>query len=230
MDIDTRIPVTSTVLTSEQYAESKLAAKPDDDGLGRDAFLTLFTAQLQNQDPLDPMDNESFVSQLAQFSSLESMQSVDNSMQTMTQGMKSDRFLLGANLLGTNINVPGQYSELMEGSYISGNAKVLGNFESLDFVVSNVDGKIVYERRLENVLPGDLSLMWNGKDLTGEQQPSGKYSLELTATDNGKQIKIPVSTAQTINSVKWNEAKNEVLVEISDGRTFSLQSLEQFNI
>ena len=230
MDTNTKIPGTSTVLTSEQYAESKLAAKPDDGGLGRDAFLTLFTAQLQNQDPLDPMDNESFVSQLAQFSSLESMQSVDNSMQTMAQGMKSDRFLLGANLLGTNINVPGRFSELIEGSYISGKAKVLGNFESLDFVVSSVDGKIVYERRLENVLPGDLSLMWNGKDLAGEQLPSGKYSLELTATDNGKQIKVPVSTAQTISSVKWNEAKNEVLVEISDGRTFSLQSLEQFNI
>jgi flagellar basal-body rod modification protein FlgD len=176
------------------------------------------------------MDNESFVSQLAQFSSLESMQSVDNSMQTMAEGMKSDRFLLGANLLGTNINVPGQYSELMEGSYISGKAKVSGNFESLDFVVSNSDGKVVYEQRLENVLPGDLSLMWNGKDLTGEQQPSGKYSLKLTATDNGKQTNIPVSTSQTISSVKWNEAKNEVLVEISDGRTFSLQSLEQFNI
>jgi flagellar hook assembly protein FlgD len=104
------------------------------------------------------------------------------------------------------------------------------NFESLDFVVRNVDGKIVYEQRLENVLPGDLSLMWNGKDLAGEQQPSGKYFLKLTATDNGKQTNIPVSTAQTITSVKWNEAKNEVLVEISDGRTFSLQSLEQFNI
>ena len=38
MDIDTRIPATSTVLTSEQYAESKLTAKPDDGGLGRDAF------------------------------------------------------------------------------------------------------------------------------------------------------------------------------------------------
>ena len=230
MGIDTSIPVTSTVLTSEQYAESKLAAKPDDGGLGRDAFLTLFTAQLQNQDPLDPMDNESFVSQLAQFSSLESMQSVDNSMQTMAEGMKSDRFLLGANLLGTNINVPGQYSGLIEGSYVSGKANLSENFESLDFVVSNVDGKIVYERQLENVVPGDLSLMWNGKDLAGQQQPSGKYSLKLTATDNGRQISIPVSAAQTISSVKWNEAKNEVQVEISDGRTFSLQSLEKFNI
>ena len=230
MGIDTRMPLTSSVLTSDQYAEAKLTAKPDGDGLGRDAFLKLFTAQLQNQDPLDPMDNESFVSQLAQFSSLESMQSVDNSMRAMSEGMKSDRFLLGANLLGTNINVPGQYSELIEGSYISGKAKVSEIFDSLDFVVTNADGKIVYERQLENVLPGDLSLMWNGKDLNEEQQPSGKYSLALTATANGKQIDIPVSTAQKISSVKWNEARNEVLVEISDGRTFSLQSLEKFNI
>ena len=230
MGIDTRILPSSSVLTSEQYAESKLAAKQDDGGLGRDAFLTLFTAQLQNQDPLDPMDNESFVSQLAQFSSLESMQSVDNSMQTMAEGMRSDRFLLGANLLGTNINVPGPYSELIEGSYISGNAAVSGDFESLNFTVSNADGKIVYERQLENVLPGDLSLMWNGENSSGEQQPSGKYSLVLTATENGKQMNIPVSTSQKISSVKWNEAKNEVLVEVSDGRTFSLNSLEKFNI
>jgi flagellar basal-body rod modification protein FlgD len=47
------------------------AAAPVEEDLDRSAFLKLFTAQLQNQNPLDPMKNEAFVAQLAQFSSLE---------------------------------------------------------------------------------------------------------------------------------------------------------------
>ena len=61
----------SSFLTTDQYAEDQLAALSGEDELGRDAFLTLLTTQLTNQNPLDPMDNEAFVAQLAQFSSVE---------------------------------------------------------------------------------------------------------------------------------------------------------------
>ncbi|MEZ7859186.1 MAG: flagellar hook capping FlgD N-terminal domain-containing protein, partial [Porticoccaceae bacterium] len=51
----------SSFLTTDQYAEDQLAALSGEDELGRDAFLTLLTTQLTNQNPLDPMDNEAFV-------------------------------------------------------------------------------------------------------------------------------------------------------------------------
>ena len=64
-----------SILTTEQYRTQQANAiyKDGEDGdmLGRDAFLQLFTAQLKNQNPLDPMENEAFVAQLAQFSSVE---------------------------------------------------------------------------------------------------------------------------------------------------------------
>ena len=61
----------SSILTSNQYRTQQNASALAEQDLGRDAFLKLLTTQLTNQSPLDPMDNEAFVAQLAQFSSVE---------------------------------------------------------------------------------------------------------------------------------------------------------------
>jgi flagellar basal-body rod modification protein FlgD len=230
MGINATVPSASNVLTSSEYAESQSKAAASEEDLGRDAFLTLFTAQLQNQDPLSPMKNEAFVSQLAQFSSLESMQSVDTSMQSMTEGMKSDRFLLGANLLGTTISVPGEQTQLVEGGQISGTSNLEESHAALLFSVSDANGKPVYEERFENVPAGSLNVKWNGANAAGERQPAGSYSLSLTGLKDGEAIEIPVNTPQIIQSVRWNDARNEVQVEIANGQTFSLADLEKFNI
>jgi flagellar basal-body rod modification protein FlgD len=58
-------------MTSDRYSALQNPGAASEDDLGRDAFLTLLTTQLTNQSPLDPMDNEAFVAQLAQFSSVE---------------------------------------------------------------------------------------------------------------------------------------------------------------
>ena len=65
-------PISATqILTTTQYEEEQLTRDSSNDDMGRDAFLKLFTTQLNNQDPLSPMENEAFVAQLAQFSTLE---------------------------------------------------------------------------------------------------------------------------------------------------------------
>lgn len=93
----------SNLLTTRQYEEQQAKLLNKEDDLDRNAFLTLFTTQLKNQNPLDPMDNGAFVSQLAQFSSLEAMTGMRTSMDNMAEDSKSERFLLGSSLLGKNI-------------------------------------------------------------------------------------------------------------------------------
>ena len=81
-------------------------------GAGSRCFLKTFTTQLKNQNPLDPMENEAFVAQLAQFSSLEAMTGVRSSMDSMAADSKSSRFLLGSTLIGRKnraIRKPGEY-------------------------------------------------------------------------------------------------------------------------
>ena len=95
----------TTYSTSDQYADQQMMANSGDDGLGRDAFLTLLTTQLTNQNPLDPMDNEAFVAQLAQFSSVEGIKGMQTSLEGIAAGMRQDQMMAGANLVGKTVSV-----------------------------------------------------------------------------------------------------------------------------
>lgn len=75
-----------TATSSATPARSSAAQPPPTKPLDRDAFLKLLITQLRNQDPLKPMDDTQFISQLAQFSSLEQMQSMNNTMEGFAAG------------------------------------------------------------------------------------------------------------------------------------------------
>ena len=101
--MDTEISLASTgTLTKREYDESQLL-KSSEDELDRSAFLTLLTTQLQNQNPLDPMKNEAFVAQLAQFSQLEGITNMSTSLNDVADVIRSDRIMSGANLVGKSV-------------------------------------------------------------------------------------------------------------------------------
>jgi flagellar basal-body rod modification protein FlgD len=66
-------------------AETPEALKPKDDGLGRDAFLSLLVTQLQHQNPLEPQADGEFLAQLAQFSSLEQLETIKSDIAALRQ-------------------------------------------------------------------------------------------------------------------------------------------------
>jgi flagellar basal-body rod modification protein FlgD len=80
----------SNILTTSQYQDQQEKLVNKTDQLDRNAFLLLFTTQLKNQNPLDPMENEAFVSQLAQFSSLEAMTAMRNSIEEMANNSRTE--------------------------------------------------------------------------------------------------------------------------------------------
>ena len=104
----------SSILTSNQYRTQQNATALAEQELGRDAFLKLLTTQLTNQSPLDPMDNEAFVAQLAQFSSVEGIKGMQASLENMVSGMRQEQMVSGANLVGKKIVFEG-------GCFIGGN-------------------------------------------------------------------------------------------------------------
>ncbi len=97
----------SSILTSNQYRTQQNATALAEQELGRDAFLKLLTTQLTNQSPLDPMDNEAFVAQLAQFSSVEGIKGMQASLENMVSGMRQEQMVSGANLVGKKVVIEG---------------------------------------------------------------------------------------------------------------------------
>ena len=124
MSVESTAALPSNILTTKQYEDQQAELRTQEEDLDRMAFLTLFTTQLKNQNPLDPMDNEAFVSQLAQFSSLEAMTGVRTSVDAMAADSKSEKFLLGSSLLGKKIERVGNLANLDAGGKISPNANL----------------------------------------------------------------------------------------------------------
>lgn len=136
--------VNSTLLTTKQYEDQQILANTASDDLGRDAFLQLFTTQLKNQNPLDPMGNEAFVAQLAQFSSLESMKSMESTMNEVANLIRDEKFVGGANLLGKKIS-------LQNGQIVGGNGKSATGEIQLDRGAESVIVSI-YEQKTGNLV------------------------------------------------------------------------------
>jgi len=92
--------VPSSIKTTAQAANDALTAKTGQSGMGQKDFLTLFTTQLKNQDPLDPVKNEAFVAQLAQFSQLEATTGMASSLDTFVSSQAGQQITSSSNLIG----------------------------------------------------------------------------------------------------------------------------------
>jgi flagellar basal-body rod modification protein FlgD len=130
-----------TSSTQQTKATTKAKEEPPNNELGRDAYLQLLVQQLSNQDPLEPVDNQQMVAQLAQFSALEQMQNLNDSFEGYTENFDS----LSGNIDQLNfISAQGLLGKFVEG--LDANGKVLsGRVESVhldgSLVVLTVDGK-----------------------------------------------------------------------------------------
>ncbi|SPF80113.1 flagellar hook assembly protein FlgD [Pseudoprimorskyibacter insulae] len=83
------------------------AAKGGTSELGQQDFLTLMTAQLKNQDPFSPMENGEFLAQMAQFSTVSGLDTINETLQGLSEQMGGDRILTSASLLGKQVLVTG---------------------------------------------------------------------------------------------------------------------------
>jgi len=221
----------STFLTSEQYNEQQKAVAYGEDELGRDAFLTLFTAQLQNQNPLDPMDNEAFVSQLAEFSSLEGIKGMQGSLDNMVNGMRQDQMVAGANLVGKKVQVAGGHFSGGNGTTSSGSIDLANGAQSIIFSVYDpVSGELVYRDTQGGRLPGRAELNWNGRDRNGEIAPQGNYLMTASAVINGKLETVPVTTMADVRSVSWDPNAQQITLEVGDDVFVALADIERIAI
>ena len=145
------------MLTTKEYEDQQIVANTTQDDLGRDAFLQLFTTQLKNQNPLDPMGNEAFVAQLAQFSSLESMKSMESTMSEVANLIRDEKFIGGANLLGKKVALEGGQVVGGGGVTATGEIELANGAESVIVsIYEQKTGNLVARQTLGNQSKGSL--------------------------------------------------------------------------
>lgn len=213
-------------------AESK---KPDyskmqNEEMGEREFLLLFTTQLQNQNPLDPMENEAFVAQLAQFSQLEATTSMSEKMTSLVDALKGERLMNGAALIGKQVAVPGGPAILKGGAAISGIISVPDGANSVSYTVYDRSGAVVKSQDLGRKPPGDVLVRWDGTGQSGTKLPDGAYRIVATVRGvDGSITQLPIATPDIVKSVSYSNETNDLVLETVNGGTVNFSQVRQIN-
>ncbi len=167
-------------------ASSLGSLSPNSEVLGKEDFLLLLVAQLSNQDPLNPMDGQQFAAQLAQFSSLEQLIGIGD---TLAQNGELNGLLaqsinsgVAAGLIGKEIEAEGHDLFVTEGK-ASGVRYELGEAAAnLVIEIKNEADQVIRTIDLGRRSKGDHVFNWDGKDADGNDVANGKYSIDVKAT------------------------------------------------
>ena len=186
-----------SILTTEQYQTQQANAMfkdgNEDEMLGRDAFLQLFTAQLKNQNPLDPMENEAFVAQLAQFSSVEGIKGMQASLETLVGNLREQSLLTGSALVGKRVAVAGGFGQGGGSRPTETLVSLQAGADMLTMSVYNKEGELVFRQNVGELEPGEHRFAWSGQDSDGNQMPVETYQITASAIVDGRMQIAPVS-------------------------------------
>ena len=207
-------------------AQSRQPAPQAD--LDRNAFLRLFTTQLQNQNPLDPMKNEAFVAQLAQFSSLEATTRMSDSLEQFVTSQSTEKVMRGASLIGKNVFVSGSSVNQAGGEVIEAmlNLDEMADSVKLQVIDPNTN-QVVNAMDLGPQMAGEVEFSWNGGNFQGEAAPAGEYIFFAEMTRGEKVKQVPVHAEAKVRGVSWSDETGQVLLEIADGQSIPLSEIKR---
>ena len=223
----TKAPLPSGIVSYEDYI-AKNKVKATSSTMDQGAFLTLFTTQLKNQNPLDPVKNEAFVAQLAQFSQLEATTSMKASMETMVQSMQGDKMLAGAAMIGRKVAVPNAPAMLLGGQPVQASVDLPNGADGVQMKIFDSRGQVVRKLIYPAQTPGSMKLAWDGMSDTGAAMPDGAYTMQVLASSLGKAVQPVVNMFSTVRSVSnAGTGDNTWLLEVDGGKSVSLANVKQ---
>ena len=197
-------------------AAASKAVAGNDKALGKDAFLQLLVTQLKNQNPLDPQDNTAFVAQLAQFSSLEGITTLNDSVNAITGGLQSSQALQASSLVGRSVIV--QTGEALVDTAsekpFNGTVVVKEADTKPTITITDADGELVRTIQMPAQKAGNVDFTWDGKNDDGELMPKGNYTFTASSkTDTTTALTTYLPA--TVNSVTLSKTGGEIMLNLA---------------
>ena len=148
------------VLESLGLSKPKQAMK--EQKLGQDDFIKLMTTQMNHQDPMKPMENGDFLSDMAQFSTVSGLKEIKDSFNSLATSLQSSQALQASSMVGRKVLVPGSMSTLSEGTPMKGGVVLDTNVSDLKIGIMNDMGALVKEIDLGDKAAGVAHFSWDG--------------------------------------------------------------------
>jgi flagellar basal-body rod modification protein FlgD len=179
---------------------------------------------MQNQDPLNPMDNAQVTTQMAAINTVQGIQGLETTLTSLLSTFNATQSVQATNLVGQNVLAPGSALNLSGGS-ASGGVSLAAKADNVVVSVLNSSQQVVQSMNLGAESAGTLSFNWDGTSNSGAKLPDGAYTFSVSASAAGQPV-----TATTLANGKVtgvDPSSSGANVSVGSLGTFSLSQISQ---
>jgi flagellar basal-body rod modification protein FlgD len=168
-------------------------------------FLTLLTTQLQNQNPLDPLDTNQFTQQLVEFAGVEQQLKTNDTLSTLVSLQQTAQATQALQFVGKTAVVAGNTTALSNSSATW--ELNVPTASTVNVSIANSAGQTVYTGTYSANAGNNQPFTWNGQGSDGTQWPDGLYTMTATARDSsGNNVAISTQVGGTVSSVDLSQS------------------------
>lgn len=156
--------------------------------LNQSDFLKLMTAQMQNQDPFDPVDNTQMVAQMAQFSSLAGISEMSSTLKAISDKLGATTASDAMAYIGKTVLTPGTTAYGRTSGGLAGAVELGDAASKVTVTIADANGSVLKQMPLGPQAKGTLSYDWDGKTDGGEDAGPGPFTVSVLAQNGGKSV------------------------------------------
>lgn len=210
--------------TSSVFPTTNTADKENVAGDQQDRFLKLLVTQMQNQDPLNPLDNAQVTSQIAQISTVTGIDKLNETLQSLVADSELTRSMEAAAIIGHNVLVPGKILSLIDGNAQAG-IELPESVDELKISILDSSGIAIHSIDMSEQAAGIKAFQWDGTTDSGTPAVNGEYTFAVTAKRDGEEVTANTLAKGAVGSVSPGD-KGAVL-DIGELGIFSMSDIKQ---
>jgi flagellar basal-body rod modification protein FlgD len=186
-------------------------------------FLQLLTTQLQNQNPLDPLDTNQFTQQLVEFAGVEQQLNANSSLQTLVSLQQTAQSTQALQFVGKTAVVNGNTNTLTNSS-ATWDLNIPSN-STVTLSIANSAGQTVFTGTYSAAAGNNQPFTWNGKGSDGTQWPDGQYTMAATAADgSGNSVGVTTQIQGVVSSVDLTQSPPLLTIA---GQTYTVNQIQR---
>ena len=190
----------------------------------QDRFMTLLVTQIQNQDPLNPLDNAQVTTQLAQLNTVAGINQLNETLQGLAASFAASQTLQAAALIGHGVMVPGSQLVLAGGQALFG-VELAQPVDAIDISILDAAGRVVHRASAGPQNAGIIALTWDGAADAGGRAADGVYRFALSARAGGKATDAKPLAIGTVSSITTQGSA--IKINLGSGATVPLAEVRQ---
>ncbi|WP_435947894.1 flagellar hook assembly protein FlgD [Dryocola sp. BD586] len=207
---------TSSLSTSSASSSSDLQS----------SFLTLLVAQLKNQDPTNPLQNNELTSQLAQISTLSGIEKLNTTLGSVSGQLTSNQQVQATTLIGHGVMIPG--TKILAGSDATTpfGVELQQAADKVTATITDSSGKVVRTIDIGGLSAGVHTFTWDGSMTDGTTAPDGAYNVSIAASNGSTQLVAQPLNFALVNGVT-NNTDGSTLLDLGTYGTTTLDEIRQ---